>query len=190
MIRISSLYSLENVSDCYFFDEHSLSVINITTGNKKTISVNKRGYPVVYLQRKNGKHQMNIPMHKIVALACINNGKYSIIEHLNDNKLDYRPENLAFSSQKNNSLRAFDNKKRMCKARTFKVVTTDGDSFCGTMREISKLSGIPMGTLYDNLIYRCSDTGICPKLTQIKTGLLSIIATGQQTIERHSEYTM
>lgn len=187
MIQINTLYSLENVQDFYYLDEKNLEIVNILTKKTKTISINKRGYPVVYLQRKDRIHQQNVPMHKIVALALIKNAPYKVIEHKNDNKLDYRPENLTFSNQKNNALRAFDNKKRIVSARVFKVVTIKGMIYTGTIREISKKSGISVGTLYDNFLYRCKD-GNCTEITQKKSGIFSIVEIGVQTIERHTEY--
>lgn len=184
MIKINTLYSLENVSDCYYFDTDTFDVINVKANTRKTICISARGYPVVHLERKDRVHCQNVPMHKIVALAMIHNGPYELIEHLNDNKLDYRPENLAFSCQKNNILRAIDNGLKECFARTFQITLRNGLVFNGTMREIAKLSKIAMGTLYDNLIYKRTTDGECPKSRKIK----SIIETGQQTIERHSNY--
>ena len=184
MIQVNTLYSLENISDCYFFDTHLLKVFNAFTNTYKTVCVNKRGYPVVYLQRIDRVHQQNVPMHKIVALAMIHNGPYKLIEHLNDDKMDYRPENLVFSSQKNNVIRAFDNGVRICNARTFKVELKSGSVFEGTMRQIAEKSKIAMGTLYDHLIYKSTPSGECVGSRKIK----SIVETGQQTIERHAQY--
>ena len=184
MIKVNTLYSLENISDCYYFDTEFLKVFNAFTNTYKKVCVNKRGYPVVYLQRSDRVHQQNVPMHKIVALAMIHNGPYKLIEHLNDDKMDYRPENLVFSNQKNNVLRAFDNGIRVCKARIFRVELMSGSVFEGTMRQIAKESKIAMGTLYDHLIYKSTHTGECVRSRKIK----SIVETGQQTIERHGEY--
>lgn len=184
MIKVNTLHSLENISDYYYFDTENFKVLNIFTNTYKTVCINKRGYPVVYLQRKDRVHQQNVPMHKIVALAMIHNGPYKLIEHLNDDKMDYRPENLAFSTQKNNILRAFDNGLRVCKARIFRVELMSGSVFEGTMRQISKESKIAMGTLYDNLIYKSMPNGECVRSRKIK----SIVETGQQTIERHGIY--
>lgn len=181
MIKISSLYSLENVQDFYELDENTLEVWNTKTGTIKTVNINKRGYPIVFLQKKGGGHCINVPMHKIVALALINNGPYRLIEHLDDNKLDYRPENLAFSNQSNNGFHAFDNGKHVVIARTFAVLLENGKEYSGTMRKISNDSGVPLGALYDNFLYGIPQNSFRAK--GVAPRVVSITETGQQTIK-------
>lgn len=77
--------------------------------NRKNIlkpSVNARGY----LQVKIGK---TINVHKLVAIAFLNhipNGMTLVIDHINNNKLDNRVDNLQIITQKENTLKSFRKK--------------------------------------------------------------------------------
>lgn len=159
MIQISSLYSLEDVQDYYFLTD-SLEVVNTEAGNKLSVYVNARGYPVVFLQLKKGSsmERKQVFMHKLVALAFINNGPYILIEHIDDNKLDYRPENLKFSNHSANGKNAFVTGKHVLHERLFEVILANGDKYQGTMKELAKLTGIPRATLYDRFYKGCPTT--------------------------------
>lgn len=174
MIKINSLHGLEDISSCYEFNPETLEVVNAKTGRVKKVCMSKRGYSVVYLTTK-GDRKRNVGMHRIVALAMHGNQSNELVEHLNDVKTDYRPENLAFSSKKKNGLRAFDNGRHKIRERVFRAEMPDGTVYTGDMREISRLTGVSRMTLYDNLLYRGGYNarhGI--RLSEI----------GQQTIER------
>ncbi len=159
MIQISSLYSLEDVQDYYFITD-SLEVVNIATGTILAITPNKRGYPVVFLQLKKGSsmERKQVFMHKIVALAFINNGSYILIEHIDDNKLDYRPENLKFSDHSSNGKNAFVTGKHLRYEQVFNVILANGDKYQGTMKELAMVTGIPRATLYDRYYKGCPTT--------------------------------
>jgi len=87
-------------------------------------------------------------MHKLVALAFIKNAPYNIIEHINDDKLDYRPKNLRFSNQSQNVFSAIRNGKKPIIERTFKLLLKNGKIYIGSMKEIAKKTGIARATLY------------------------------------------
>lgn len=174
MIKINTLHGLEDISSCYEFNPETLEVVNATTGHVKKVCVSKRGYAVVYLTT-NGDKKRNVGMHVIVALAMHENRPYELIEHLNDIKTDYRPENLAFSSKRKNGLRAFDNGRHKIHERLFRAEISDGTVYIGNMREISDRTGVSRMTLYDNLLYRNGYN---------KRHNFWLYEIGQQTIER------
>lgn len=78
-------------------------VYNKKTGRKLKPTITGSGYPIVR-PFCNGSY-VNLSMHRIVA-------KYElgvtgqVIEHKNDNKLDYSPENLKASTQRANITKA------------------------------------------------------------------------------------
>lgn len=152
MIQICTLKSLENVKPFYYITE-DLQILNAKTYSPKSIWYCKRGgYPMVSLEQYGSKHPRNIPMHKIVALAFIENrDDYILIEHLDDNPMNYKPENLMFSNHSNNGKRAFINGHTNREESLYYVSLWDGPTCIGTMKEISEWTGISRMTLYDHL---------------------------------------
>ena len=162
LIQINSLYSLENVAPIYYLDTENLSVINVKTNTEKKISLSKRGYPIVYLELKEHKPSskrtnLNVPMHKIVALALIKNAPYTLIEHLDDNPKNYSPENLRFSNQRENSKSMYRNGITNHYEKIFKLEMLNGEQYVDNMKNLSKISGIPRATLYDRYYYSRSN---------------------------------
>lgn len=151
-VRINTLHSLENVKDMYVITD-SLQILNTETGYIKKLWNNKGGYPCVTLEVKTPNTPgMNIPMHKIVALAFIENKKsYDLIEHLNDNKSDYSVSNLMFSNHSDNGKRAFINGCVIRNESVYKLIANDLTEHIGTMKELSKELHISRATLYDNI---------------------------------------
>ena len=88
-------------------------------------------------------------MHKIVALAMISNEPYILIEHLDDNKLNYHPENLRFSNKIENAKSMARNGICNHYEKQFEVEMLNGERYTGTMKELSKTTGIPRASLYD-----------------------------------------
>ena len=148
MIQINKLYSLEIVKDIYYIND-KFEIINSHTNNVKIVSVGKRGYPYVTLETTENRN-IKVPLHKIIALAFIENKPYELIEHIDDNKLNYSIDNLKFSNHKNNAMTASRNGLLKRKENIFDVILHNGQSYCGTLKNISKLSGIPKGSLYDH----------------------------------------
>ena len=150
MVRINSLFSLEAVKENYFLTDN-LEVLNVQTGKTLKVWVSVRGYPTVTLQAEGTTRGKNVPMHKLVALAFINNGPYELIEHKDDNKLDYRPENLKFSNKSSNGKNAFITGRHVRKERVFQVQMIDGEVYEGTMKQLSEKTGVSRATLYDRV---------------------------------------
>lgn len=158
-IKINTLYSLENVNDRYELRDDNL-VVNTDTGAVKIPYLNSKGYPVVSLAKtENGKHvNRDVFMHKIIALARINNGPYKVIEHLDDNPTNNSVENLKFSDQRSNALNAFKTGRRQLIQDEFVVATDDNRIIRGPMREIASHIGVSRMTMYD-IYYRRSRAG-------------------------------
>lgn len=145
-LPINSLYSLEHIPDNYWLTNYNL-VFDKLRERHKGISILTTGYPSVSFSIRNKTH--TVTLHKIIALARINNGPYECIEHINDDPFDVRVSNLRFSTQRENALSAFKNNKRDCPEAIFKAVLKNGSVFTGTMRELQVKTGIPRLTLYD-----------------------------------------
>lgn len=177
MIQINTLYSLEDVQAFYFITE-DLRILNSKTGAYLSIWTSKRGYPSVSLQRTCGGRVKTVPMHKIAALAFVNNGPYQLIEHLNDDKLDYRPCNLKFSTPEANGRNAFATGAHARKGTAYEATLTTGERFYGFLTDIAKMSGISQNSLYWHA--KQGNSTFTPKGTDIKVTLKRI---GQQTIE-------
>lgn len=112
-------------------------------------------------------------MHHLIALAYIENKPYDVIEHLNDDPMDYRVENLMFSNQSQNLKRAFENDHPNRIDKIFRLKMKNGDCFVGTMKELSAETGISRQTIYDRYYNQRPGRKI----------LSVTMETGQQTIE-------
>lgn len=146
-IQINSLFSLNHISSRYFLSTNNL-VINYYGYKYCNINFTQNGYAYVTLLSMSGKW-FKVTLHKLIALARINNGPYEIIEHINDNTMDLRVSNLKFSTFKDNSLNAFKNGKREIVSNIFKLIMNDGSEYTDTIINLSKILNIPKGTLYD-----------------------------------------
>lgn len=150
-VQINQLYSLRHVSPCYFVNE-SLDIVNSRTGHVKRQSTDYRGYKYVTLNGLDNK-QIKVFVHKIIALAFINNGYYKVINHKNGIKNDNRVCNLEFTTHSENEKHAFRIGLAVRDEMVFKVALKDGASASGTAKELAKRLGIPRGTLYDNYYF-------------------------------------
>lgn len=148
MVRICSLYSMENIENYYFITD-DLEVIS--TKDNKTIKpwVSVRGYPTVTLKAlSTPRGCRNIPMHRIVALAFIENRPNVLVEHIDDNKLDYHPDNLKFGTKSSNGKNAFITGCHIRPERRYHLELIDGSVYEGTMKELSAQTGITRSVLY------------------------------------------
>lgn len=176
MIQINTLYTLENVCDFYYICD-DYTVINKNTNQIKKVTITKRGYPIVTLQLKyDSSKNLKVPMHKIIALAFIKNEPYELIEHINDNKLDYRVENLKFSNRMANAQTAKKFGAYNKVESIYKIKCLSGEEKIGTIKELAKQLNAPRITLYD--IYYNNRVS---KKYNIKS--IELLA-GQQTVER------
>jgi len=97
------------------FNNPNPSIIHYT---QKGI-IDAKGYPVVRVTKsdqtnsQSSKKEVNslqfwTPMHRLTALCFVPNDdkiNNKVVHHINENKLDYRPENLEWTTQKKNSSR-------------------------------------------------------------------------------------
>lgn len=86
--------------------------------------LNKKGY-LIYVLSKNG-YKKNLKAHQLVAMAFLNHvpcGMLLIIDHINNNKLDNRLENLRIISNRENCYRV----KNKLNTSNYKGVHFDKD---------------------------------------------------------------
>lgn len=148
MKKINELYSLDWASDCYYVN-NNLEIINKDTNKIKSQSVGKRGYKYVTLNRKSDNVQIKVYVHKIIALAFINNGEYECINHKDGNKLNNAIDNLEFCTNQENIIHAWNNNLIVRNERVFKIAFNNGTTKINTMKELQKETGISRITLYD-----------------------------------------
>lgn len=151
LIPLYTLWSLEDVKPNYVFDTETLNVINTDTDYTLCRNPDKRGYPVVYVPTNHGR-RLDVKLHKIIALAMINNGPYILIEHLDDNPLNFNPDNLKFSNKRENSLSMIRNGLVTFEKSIYRITLADGRQFEGSIKELAKKSGIAAGTIYDRIL--------------------------------------
>lgn len=149
-MKVNELWSLENVADYYEVIDES-TIINTLTGKKKKATKSKvRGYWYYTLQTKDFK-QVKVYVHKINALAFIENRPYELIEHINDDKDNNSPSNLKFSNQSANSKSMYKNgKTNHYNERRFRITDKFGNTYEGTTKEIVQQSNgrIPRSSIY------------------------------------------
>lgn len=149
-VPLNSLYSLQDVRSYYYLTKNNL-VLNTLTDIYCSVNINTAGYPyvTVALGELGSDSWRKVPLHKIIALARIKNAPYDCVEHINDNPLDLRLNNLKFSTKKSNSKSAFINGHRSVVSDLFRVELFSGEVFEGNLRQIQEQTGISRITLYD-----------------------------------------
>lgn len=176
MIKINTLYGLNNISDCYYVRDDG-EIINKVTNHVKKQTLGKRGYYYVSLNEKETNRQVKVTVHKILALAFIRNAPYVDINHKDGDKTNNAIDNLEFCDRQQNVIHAWEHGLITRKERMFKVNFKD---YCvvGTMKELANQLHIPRGTLYDTFYKKCSSK---------KYGIVNVIEVfdneGQETIE-------
>ena len=148
-MKVNELWSLENIADHYeIVDENT--VINTTTGYIMKQYKNKKGYWCYTFQDKDHKNRM-VFVHKVNALAFIENRPYVLIEHIDDDKDNNSPSNLKFSNQSANMKSMYRNgKTNHYNERRFRVTDKFGNTYEGTTKEIVQQSNgrIPRSSIY------------------------------------------
>lgn len=149
-IPVNTLFGLQRVRPYYFVTKNNL-IFNQKSNSYCAINMTHSGYAYVTLalDEEGSDTWQKITLHKIIALARIKNQSYKCIEHINDNPLDLRVQNLKFSSYKENVKSAFINKHRNISSDLFRVELFDGRVFEGTLKQIQEKTGISKITLYD-----------------------------------------
>ena len=105
-MKINQIKGYENVRDCYTIDEQG----NVSNG-KIIIKyvLDKDGYPYYTLRTINGGRK-HVKIHRVLAEWLIPNpDNFPMVRHLNDNKLDWRIENLAWGNDSHNMYDAIRN---------------------------------------------------------------------------------
>ena len=149
-IKICTLWSLEKVKPNYTFDLDDRRIYNEKTGLPLREMKDSGGYRKVELQTVGKKTKpLYVRIHKIVALAMIHNGPYELIEHLDDDKENNDPGNLAFSTHRENAISMLRNGKGNFDPSQFEFTALDGTVYSGSLEEISSQIGIPRRTLSD-----------------------------------------
>ena len=98
-MKINQIKGYENIRDCYTIDEQG----NVSNG-KIIIKyvLDKDGYPYYTLRTINGGRK-HVKIHRVLAEWLIPNpNNLPMVRHLNDNKLDWRLENLAWGNDSHN----------------------------------------------------------------------------------------
>ena len=100
-IRVNQIKGYENIKDQYKILSDGRCV---NTANNKILSIkfDKDGYPQYQLITLDNKIK-NVKIHRILAQWLIPNpNNLPMVRHLNDNKLDWRLENLAWGTRQDN----------------------------------------------------------------------------------------
>lgn len=185
-VHICELKPFRNISEDYWLTP--LNVIwDIRNSRPCQIWLTNRGYPYVQLRTNvRGSHAKTILYRRLLACARIRNGICDCVEHLDDNPLNCRVSNLLPSTQRQNVLRAFENKKRIVSEAVFKVTLPDLSEHTGTVRELSDKLNIPKMSIYDRFYEGKFDS--TKKYAQInRISILSVekIKDAEQIVSRH-----
>ena len=100
-IQVNKIKGYEQFSDCYFINELG-QIRNMKLGVDLQINYSRK-YPTYRLVPKGIRTTKGVYIHRILAQAFIPNpNNLPMVRHLNDNKLDWRLENLAWGTQQDN----------------------------------------------------------------------------------------
>ncbi len=111
-IQVNKIEGYEDVKDFYVICSDG-RMINTNRLSYLKIKIYKDGYPKYDLYAVNGK-QKHVKIHRILAQAFIPNpNNLPIVRHLNDDKLDWRLENLAWGTISDNNKDSYRNGRKL-----------------------------------------------------------------------------
>ena len=100
-IQVNKIKGYEQFRDCCFINELG-QIRNMKLGTNLQVIYSLK-YPTYRLALKNIRTSRGVYIHRILAQAFIPNpNNLPMVRHLNDNKLDWRLENLAWGTQQDN----------------------------------------------------------------------------------------
>ena len=143
-IRINQIKGYEDIKPYYWIDEFGICW-NENTGKKLKILINEKyKYPRYQLYTIN-KTRKDICIHRILAQAFIPNpNNYPVVRHLNDNKNDWRIENLAWGTKSDNERDHYKN----------------GGIYRGNCKEPKSVLCVETGIIYRSAYEAYRQTGI------------------------------
>lgn len=161
-IQINTLYGFENVQDFYWLVGYD--VVNVKTGRKLKFSLHKGKFPFFSLSTKDKSKSIDKKclLHHLLALAYIKNGEYEAVEYIDGNPLNFDISNLRFLTYSELMRNAY--KRSALSKRPYEATLTNGETYVGSLREISRQSGISIQTLSKR--YRAQTPG--SKIQSIK----------------------
>ena len=144
-IQVSHIRGYEDVKDSYVLYEDG-TCININTNRFLKITLDNCGYPVYDLtKRKNNRQHKRYRIHRLLAQAFIPNpNNLPLVRHLNDDRFDWRLENLAWGTRSDNVRDSIRNNKyrngylKICKS----VKCVETGVIYNSLREAMKATGI------------------------------------------------
>ena len=147
-IQVNKIKGYEDIKDFYVICSDG-RMINTDKLSYLKITFDKDGYPKYRLMMNNGKRK-NVKIHQILAKWLIPNpNNLPIVRHLNDNKLDWRLENLAFGTRSDNMKDAYRNGRKL------------RGSYSGAATKLSKpVRCIETGEIYPSTMEAQRVTGI------------------------------
>ena len=100
-IKLNQIKGYENLLDCYLINELG-ECQNIQLNKNLKILFDKDGYRYYSLKTKDKKHKI-VKIHRVLAEWLVPNpDNLPMVRHLNDNKNDWRIENLAWGTKGDN----------------------------------------------------------------------------------------
>ena len=117
-ISINQIKGYEDIRPYYWIDESGICW-NENTGKKLKILINEKyKYPRYQLYTIN-KTRKDIRIHRLLAQAFIPNpNNYPVVRHLNDNKNDWRLENLVWGTTSDNIQDSIKNNRHRYSIKT------------------------------------------------------------------------
>ena len=167
---------IKDFEDLYYLDPELMQVVNSKTGRVKKVRIDTEGYPEVELWKHNKGYHRN--MHKLFAEAYVPN-PYNLpeINHKDENKLNWHPDNLEWCTHRYNMNYGTINERRsaniskakkgrpqpwVAKQKAIPVIGEDDDghiSYYPSGKEADRQLGMSPGSVADVLCGRRKTAG-------------------------------